>query len=115
MPAPTLNREACEKLDHIGDVFGLNDSGIGSLFNVQRQSVIGWREHGIPPGRRATVERLCDLADVLHREIIPTRIPEIVRTKDEWLGNRSILETIRAEGPEAIYSYLKRLFSYGAA
>jgi len=111
---PTLNREACLQLDQIADVFHLTDSDIGSLFNIQRQSIIGWREHGIPQARRASVERLYDLAKVMHREIIPSRIPEIIRTKDEWLGNRTILETIRAEGPEAIYSYLKRLFSYGA-
>jgi transcriptional regulator with XRE-family HTH domain len=112
---PTLNRDACQRLDQIADALGLTDAEIGSLFNIQRQSIIGWREHGIPQARRATIERLYDLAKVLQREIIPTRIPEIVRTKDEWLGNRTILETIRAEGPEAVYAYLKRLFSYGAA
>ena len=83
------------------------------LFDVQRQSVLGWREHGIPSARRASVERVADLAAVLQREIIRTRIPQIVRTKDAWLGDRTILETIRADGPEPVYGYLHRLFSYG--
>jgi hypothetical protein len=77
---------------------------------VQRTSVVGWREHGIPACRRASVERVRDLARGLERELIPSRIPEIVRTPDSWLGNRSILQTIRAEGAEFVYGYLRRLF-----
>ncbi len=41
-----------------------------------------------------------------------SRIPEVVRTPDSWLGNRTILETLRADGPDPIYTYLGRLFSY---
>ena len=71
-----------------------------------------WRRHGIPLSRLASVERVADLARLLHNEIIPTRIPQIARTTDEWLGNRTMLQVIADDGPEPIYSYLRRLFAY---
>lgn len=99
-------------LDRIRKIFDLSENDLATLLGVQRQSVTGWREHGIPAVRRASVERLSDLANVLNEQIIPSRIPEIVSTRDEWLGGRTILDTIRIEGTEAVYGYLERLFSY---
>lgn len=99
-------------LDEIRAILGLSEAELADLFSVQRSSVVGWREHGIPQTRLATVERIHDLANVLLRELRPSRIPEIVRTPDEWLSGRTILQTIRNEGAEAIYGYLRRLFSY---
>ena len=109
---PTLDAEATRLLDEIRRVFDVSEAQLADLFKVQRTSVIGWREHGIPRTRRASVERLYDLAGVLEREVIPSRIPEIVRTADAWLGGRTMLETIREEGAEVVYAYLHRLFAY---
>jgi len=109
---PTLNRHACEQLDRIRDVFGLSEHELAALFRLQRQSVTEWRENGVPPARTASVERLVDLANVFAREIIKTRIPEIVRTEDAWLPRKTILETIKSDGPEPVYGYLRRLFAY---
>ena len=64
-------------------------------------------------GKRASVERLVDLARLFRGRLIASRIPEIVRTPDAWLGNRTILETLRTDGVDPIYSYLGRLFNYG--
>jgi hypothetical protein len=109
---PTLNRKACTLLDDIAATFGLSETELADLFGVRRPSLAGWREHGIPQARQATAERMHDLARVFRREIIESRIPEIVRTRDEWLQGHTILETIRRDGPEAIYGYLRRLFAY---
>ena len=105
-----MDREATELLDEIREVFGLSESELADLFRVRRPSVAAWRETGIPQTRRATAERLLDLARVFAREVIPSRIPEIVRTPDAWLGDRSVLEVLGSEGP--VYAYLHRLFSY---
>lgn len=110
----TLDQEADTKLTQIRDILGLSEAELADLFNIQRTSVIGWREHGIPQARQASVERIGDLALVLQHEIIPSRIPEIVRTPDAWLDDRTILQTIRNEGAEAVYAYLHRLFAYDA-
>jgi len=111
---PTLDKSACAILDEIESILGLKETELADLFDVRRPSVSGWREHGIPQARRASVERVLDLARALAREVINTRIPQIVRTPDEWLGNRTILDTIARDGVEPVYGYLHRLFSYSA-
>jgi transcriptional regulator with XRE-family HTH domain len=108
---PDRNRE----LDETSAILGLSQTELADLFGVRAPSLAEWKTRGIPPARRAAVERLHDLALVLNRKVIPSRIPQIVRTADEWLGGRTILEVIRAEGVEPIYTYLARLFSYGAS
>ena len=100
-------------LEEIRDVFGLSKSELADLLGRRAQSVIEWETRGIPQEKRASVERLHDLAQLFRRRVIPSRIPEIVRTPDAWLGNRSILETLRADGVDPIYAYLGRLFNYG--
>ncbi len=107
----TLSRDG-KVLDRIRKIFALSENDLATVLGVQRQSVTGWREHGIPVTRQASVERLNGLVEVLYAELIPSRIPEIVRTPDEWLGGRSILDTIRIDGTEAVYGYLSRLFGY---
>jgi hypothetical protein len=108
----TLNREACDMLDEIERTLGLKETELADLFGVRRPSISGWREAGIPRGRQASVERLLELARVLAREVKESRIPQIVRTKDEWLEGRTMLETIAQQGVEPIYGYLHRLFAY---
>ncbi len=103
------------ELDDIARIFGISETGLGRLFRVERQSVSEWRKKGVPLTRRASVERVADLARALEREIVPSRIPEVVNTKDKWLDGRSILETIAIGGPEPVYGYLHRLFAYGGA
>jgi transcriptional regulator with XRE-family HTH domain len=110
--AKVMDREAIELLDEIREGFGLSESELADLFRVRRPSVAAWRETGIPPTRRATAERLLALVRVFTREVVPSRIPEIVRTADAWLGGRSVLEVLASEGPDPVYAYLRRLFSY---
>jgi len=101
------------ELQEIQEVFGLTKSEMADLLGRRPQSIIEWESRGIPRERRASVERLLDLAHLFRRRVIAARIPEIVRTPDSWLGNRTILETLRADGVDPIYAYLGRLFNYG--
>ena len=101
------------ELHEIQDVFGLTKSEMADLLGRRPQSIIEWETRGIPREKRASVERLLDLAHLFRRRVIASRIPEIVRTPDAWLGNRTILETLRADGVDPIYAYLGRLFNYG--
>jgi len=94
------------------EILGLSQTELANLFGIGRPSLASWQAGRIPVKRRATVERLHDLALVLRREMKPSRIPEIVCTRDSWLGHRSILEVIREEGVAPIYAYLARLFAY---
>lgn len=101
-----------DALSEIRSVLGLSEHELAALFGIRRESLIGWRKTGIPVARRASVGRLLDLTRVLYRDLKPERIPEIVRTHDDWLAHGTMLETIAREGPDAVYAYLRRLFSY---
>jgi transcriptional regulator with XRE-family HTH domain len=110
--ALAVEREAAPLLDEIREILGLSEGELADLFNVRRPSLTAWRSVGIPPGRRATAERLQGIARILDRELIRSRIPEIVRTRDGWLGDRTVLEVLASDGPDAVYGYLGRLLSY---
>lgn len=101
------------QLEDIREIFGLTKSELADLLGRRPQSIAEWEERGIPLERQASVERLLDLAKLFHRRVKASRIPEVVRTPDAWLGNRTILETLRADGVDPIYAYLGRLFNYG--
>ena len=101
------------ELQEIREVFGLTKSEMADLLGRRAQSIIEWESRGVPREKRASVERLLDLARLFRRRVIASRIPEIVRTPDSWLGNRTILETLRVDGVDPIYAYLGRLFNYG--
>jgi DNA-binding XRE family transcriptional regulator len=108
-----MTATVCE-LEEIREVFGLSKSEMADLLHRRPQSLIEWETRGIPAEKRASVERLHDLARLFRSRLIASRIPEIVRTPDAWLGNRTILETLRIEGVDPIYAYLGRLFNYGS-
>ena len=110
--AVAIERETAPLLDEIREILGLSEGELADLFRVRRPSLTAWRSVGIPPGRRATAERLLGVARVLDRELIHSRIPEIVRTPDAWLDDRSMLEVLAGDGPDAVYGYLGRLLSY---
>jgi hypothetical protein len=103
-------------LEEVRATFGLTKNELADLFHRRAQSVAEWYQRGIPQEQAATAGRLVDLARLFRRRLIPERIPEIVRTPDEWLGNRSILQVLSSpDGIDAVYAYLGRLFSYGGA
>ncbi len=113
MPAVATRQRGAERLlDQIRSTFGLTESELADLLGVRRQSVAEWREYGVPAQRIATLEHISGLAKVLRTELIPSHIPEIVRRKDAWLDNKSILQTIAHDGVDRVYAYLHRLFSY---
>ena len=105
-------RAVVSELEEIREIFGLTRSEVADLLGRRAQSIIEWETRGIPREKRASVERLLDLAQIFQSRVIASRIPEIVRTPDAWLGNQTILETLRTDGVDPIYTYLGRLFNY---
>jgi transcriptional regulator with XRE-family HTH domain len=103
------------ELQEIRDTFGLTQAELADLFGRRAPSVKEWESRGVPRDKQASVERLRDLAHLFRQRLIASRIPEIVRTPDEWLGGRTILQTLRADGVDPIYAYLGKLFSYGGS
>ncbi len=106
---------ATSELREVRETFGLTRSELADLFDRRAQSLSEWETRGIPQEKRASVERLVDLARLFRRRVIASRIPQIVRTPDDWLGGRTMLQTLRADGVDPVYAYLARLFSYSNA
>lgn len=103
-------------LDEVQQVFGLSSAEAGKLFGVSRQAVDQWRLNGVPAERIADVERVAEVARVLYEELIPERIPQVVRNPARGLGGRSILDVLAEPGgPESVRAYLARLYSFAAA
>ena len=102
-------------LDEIRETFGLSKSELGDLLGRRAQSIAEWQTRGVPQEQVASVERLRDLARLFRRKIIASRIPQVVRTPDAWLGERTILQVLKSDGIDSIYGYLGRLFSYASA
>jgi transcriptional regulator with XRE-family HTH domain len=102
-------------LRRIAEVFDLNNTELGVLFGVTRQAVDQWRTRGIPPERRADVDRIREIAELYNREFLPERIPQIVRRPVEALNGRTALEALAKDGPGAVREYLGRTFAFLAA
>jgi transcriptional regulator with XRE-family HTH domain len=111
MPTAT----AVPDLHEIRSTFGLTKNELADLLQRRASSVSEWEHRGVPLERRASVDRLVDLARIFRARVIASRIPEIVRTPDDWLGGRTMLQTLSQEGVDPIYTYLARLFNYGGS
>lgn len=103
------------QLQEIRDTFGLTKNELADLLHRRASSITEWEHRGIPRERQASVERLVDLARIFRARLIPSRIAEVVRTPDDWLGGRTMLQTLAQEGVDPVYAYLARLFSYGGS
>jgi hypothetical protein len=85
----------CSLVKRLHDVFGLDDIEIDQLL------------------RSVDIASLADLIAILERRLIADRIPDVIRSPDDWLGGRTILETLQTDGVAPVMAYLDRLFSYG--
>jgi uncharacterized protein (DUF2384 family) len=100
-------------LEHTQEIMGLSTAEIAALFGVRRQAVDQWKKNGIPHERMAQVDRVADVATVLYTDLLPERIPQVVRTPARGLGGRTILQVLaEPDGPEQVRGYLARLYSF---
>jgi hypothetical protein len=105
-----------DAVSEIQTILGLNTTEVGRLFGVTRQAVDQWQGNGIPAERVADVERIRDVAQVLFEELIPERIPRVVRTPAKGLDGRTILEVLADPGgSDRVRGYLARLYSFLSA
>jgi hypothetical protein len=103
-------------LSELQQILGLSTAETGPLFGVSRQAIDQWKKGGVPLERTADVDRVRDVARVLHDELIPERIPQIVRTPARGLGDRTILQVLaEPEGASRVRAYLAQLYSFAAA
>ena len=99
-------------LDEIRDTLDLSMPELGRVFRVSRQAVEQWRQRGVPAERRADVDRVLEVCQLLRQKLKAERIPQIVRNKADRLGGRSMLDVLSTDGPAALLDHLQALFSY---
>lgn len=103
-------------LDELQQVLGLSGAETARIFGVSRQAVDQWRQNGVPSDRLADVERVRDVARVMYDELLPERIPQVVRNPARGLGNRAILDVLgEPDGTEQVRAYLARLYAFAGA
>jgi uncharacterized protein (DUF2384 family) len=108
--------DSTSALEEIQQVMGLSSADAAGLFGVTRQAVDQWRQNGVPADRVADVQRIRDVARALYEELIPERIPQVVRNPARGLGGRSILAVLGGPGgTETVRGYLARLYAFDSA
>jgi hypothetical protein len=93
-------------------VCALSPTKTGRVFGVSRQAVNAWLTKGVPADRLADVDRAGQLAAELTRTFRRERLPQIVRGPIPALNDRSILESLRTDGPGPTLAALDRLRSW---
>jgi DNA-binding transcriptional regulator YiaG len=104
--------EAVRQLRRIRGVLQLSGPELGSVFGVTRQAIDQWCDNGIPPEQLASIDRVSETVDELSKRFKPLRLPAIVRAPMPILDNRSILRTLKDDGPSAIFEFFRRWSSY---
>lgn len=109
---PAHHAHAIRQLDRIRDVMQLSGPELASILGVSRQAVEQWRDSRIPVEKLARIDRVSETVDELSRRFKPLRLPAIVRAPMPILDNRSILQTLKDDGPVAIFEFFRRWSSY---
>jgi hypothetical protein len=110
--ARLMRRAGLRPLMSIMESFALSPEATGRLFGVSRQAVNLWLNVGVPADRRASLERVSSLAQLLARIFKKDRLPEIARQPMPGLHDRSVLETIAESGAAPVFAMLDRARSY---
>lgn len=98
-----------ERLVH---TWHLSITDVGRLFGVSRQAVQQWLDDGVPGARRAKLAGILEIADLLERNLLPERIPGVVRTPAEAFGNLSMLEAIAVGRHVELLEHVRRSFDW---
>jgi len=88
---------------------------MATLFGVRRQAVGQWLDDGVPAGRLPKLATMQRVAELLERNLLPERIPAVVRAPaDRWSG-ATMLEMIAADRHEELLADVARSFDWAAS
>lgn len=99
-------------LERVGRTFELSDTGFGRLFDVSRQRIAQWRDEGVPVTRMSKLNTLSRIADVLEHQLIPNRIPGVVREKAKAFRGRSMLDLIAEDRQDEVLKRVEESFDW---
>jgi hypothetical protein len=99
-------------LPHVMAAWDLSVTEVARLFGVRRQAVQQWLDQGVPPARRSKLVTILGVADLLERNLLPERIPGIVRAPVDADGGRSMLDAIAEDRHEEVLERTRRSFDW---
>jgi hypothetical protein len=101
-------------LEHLMAAWQLSITDVGRLFGVARQAVQQWLDDGVPPSRQPKLATILRIADLLDRNLLPERVPGLVRTPAGAYGRRSILQAIADDDHDAVRRAVERSFDWAS-
>jgi hypothetical protein len=90
----------------------LSVTDVARVFGVRRQAVQQWLAEGVPPARQPKLLAILGIADLLERNLLPERIPAVVRTPSPADDGRSMLEALAADRHEELLERTRRSFDW---
>jgi hypothetical protein len=99
-------------LERLMAAWQLSVTDVARLFGVARQAVQQWLDDGVPPSRQPKLATILGIADLLDRNLLPERVPGVVRTAAAAYGRRSILQAIADDDHEAVRDAVARSFDW---
>lgn len=90
----------------------LSVTDVARLFGVRRQAVQQWLAEGVPPARRPKLLAICGIADLLERNLLPERIPAVVRTPSPADEGATMLDAIAADRHDELLERTRRSFDW---
>lgn len=92
----------------------LSVSDVARSFAVTRQAVQQWLEDGVPAARQPKLLQIVRIADLLERNLQPSRIPAVVRSDAAAFGGRSMLELIAEDRQDELLASVERSFDWAS-
>jgi len=90
----------------------LSITDLARVFGVRRQAVQQWLGEGVPPARQPKLLAILGIADLLERNLLPERIPGVVRAPSQADGGGSMLEALAADRHEELLERTRRSFDW---
>ena len=101
-------------LGRIQAVFDLSLTELARLFGVRRQAIPQWLRDGLPSARQPKALVVAHIADLLERNLLPSRIPAVSRTGAAAYGGRSMLDMIAEDRHEELLERVRESFDWSA-
>ena len=101
-------------LERLMAAWHLSITDVARLFGVARQAVQQWLDDGAPAARQPKLATILRIADLLDRNLLPERVPGVVRTPAAAYGNRSMLQAIAADDQGAVHEAVARSFDWAS-
>jgi transcriptional regulator with XRE-family HTH domain len=101
-------------LERLMAAWQLSITDVARLFGVARQAVQQWLDDGAPAARQPKLATILRIADLLDHNLLPERVPGVVRTPAAAYGDRSMLQAIAADDHDDVREAVARSFDWAS-